>query len=113
MYAIRSYYAVTTWLFFAGSAVAVYLILFFLKRAASFFTGLAAGGAFAVFAVYVLGLQHMPLVYPICLTACVMAALLTVVYERIGTVITTAVVGGCGAAYLGLYLYLAGVDAAT
>jgi hypothetical protein len=101
----------STWLFFVGSAIAIYLILFFFKRFASFFTGLAAGGTFAVYVVYALGVQNMPLIYPICLTVCVVAALLTVVYQRIGTVITTAVAGACGAAFIGLYLYLVGVDA--
>jgi len=103
---------VSTWLFFAGSAVAIYLILFFFKRFAGFFTGLAAGGTFSVFVVFVLGVQNMPLIYPICLTVSVVAGVLTVVYHRIGTVVTTAVLGGCGAAYIGLYLYLVGVDAA-
>ncbi len=104
---------ISTWLFFCGSAIAIYLMLFFFKRFASFFTGLAAGGTFAAFVVYALGVQNMPLIYPICLTVSVVAALLTVAYQRIGTVITTAVLGGCGAAYIGLYLYLVGVNAAS
>ncbi len=105
--------AMSTWLFFVGSAISIYLILFFFKRFASFFAGLAAGGTFAAFVVYALGVQNMSLIYPICLTVSVVAALLTVAYQRIGTVITTAVLGGCGAAYIGLYLYLVGVDAAS
>lgn len=105
--------AMSTWLFFVGSAFSIFLILFFFKRFASFFAGLAAGGTFAAFVVYALGVQNMPLIYPICLTVSVVAALLTVAYQRIGTVITTAVLGGCGAAYIGLYLYLVGVDAAS
>lgn len=100
----------STWLFFCGSAIAIYLMLFFFKRFASFFTGLAAGGTFAAFVVSALGVQSMPLIYPICLTVAVVAALLTVAYQRIGTVIASAVLGGCGAAYIGLYLYIAGVD---
>ncbi len=104
--------AVSTWLFFAGSSIAVYLILFFFKRFAGFFLGLVAGGMLSVLLVYVLGLHSMPLVYPVCLTISVMAGLFTLVYERNMVVASTAIAGACGAAYCGLFLFLNGVDPA-
>lgn len=102
---------VSTWLFFAGSGIAVYLIFFFLKRIAGFIVGVAAGALLSTFAVYALGLHAMPLVYPVCLTVSVMGGLLTLVYDRNMVVASTAIAGACGAAYAGLYLYLSGVDA--
>lgn len=105
--------AVSTWLFFIGSGIAIYLLLFFLKRAAGFFTGLAAGGLFTVFAVYAAGLQTISLIIPIGLTICVVMGLLTVVFHRVAVVVSTSIAGGCAAAYSGLYLYIVGVDAAN
>lgn len=104
--------SVSSWLFFAGSSIAVYLILFFLKRIAGFFLGVAAGGMLCVLLVNVLGLHSMPLVYPVCLTLSVMAGLFTLVYQRNMVVVSTAVAGACGAAYCGLFLFINGVDAA-
>ncbi len=102
--------SVSTWLFFAGSSIAVYLILFFFKRVAGFFTGLAAGGMLSLLVVYVLGLQSMPLIYPVCLTVSVMAGLFTLVYERNMVVASTAIAGACAAAFCGLFLFVNGVD---
>ena len=104
---------VSTWLFFAGSSIAVYLILFFFKRVAGFFTGLAAGAMLTLLLVYVLGLQSMPLIYPVSLTVSVMAGLFTLVYEHNMVVISTAVAGACGAAFCGLFLFINGVDPAA
>lgn len=104
--------SVSTWLFFAGSSIAVYLILFFFKRVAGFFTGLAAGGMVSLLVVYVLGLQSMPLIYPVCLTVSVMTGLFTLVYDRNMVVVSTAIAGACGAAFCGLFLFIHGVDPA-
>ncbi len=104
--------SVSTWLFFVGSAITVYLILFFLKRIAGFFLGVVAGGMLCVLLVYALGLHSMPLLYPVCLTLSVMAGLFTLVYERNMVVISTTVAGSCGAAYCGLFLFINGVDPA-
>ena len=100
----------STWIFFVGGGIAIYLILFFFKRFASFFTGMAGGAVFLLFVIYTAGLQQLPLIYPIFLTLCVLSGLLTFVYERVGVVIFTSLFGGCTAAFLGLYLYLVGVD---
>ena len=104
--------ALSTWLFFAGSGIAIYLILFFFKRIAGFFLGLAAGGMLSVLLVYTLNLHSMPLVYPVCLTISVMAGLFTLVYERNMVVASTVIAGACGAAYCGLFLFINGVDPA-
>jgi hypothetical protein len=102
--------SVSTWLFFVGSSIAIYLVLFFFKRIAGFFLGMAAGGMVSVLLVYVLGMQTMPLVYPVCLTISVMVGLFTLVYERNMVVASTTVGGACVAAYSGLFLLLNGVD---
>ncbi len=101
----------STWLFFLGSGVAVYLVLFFLKRIAAFFLGLAAGGLFCFFVVNVLGLSNMPMLWPACLTISAVAALLTMIYDRNMVVVSSSVAGACAAAFCGLYLLIAGVEA--
>ncbi len=110
LYDLLTLDAVSTWLFFGGTGIAIYLILFFVKRLAGFFTGLAGSALLLIYAVNVLALQSFSLLYPVVLTLCVMAGLLTAVYKKVGVVISTSIFGGCAAAYLGLYIYLQGAD---
>jgi len=103
----------STWLFFGGTSIAVYLILFFVKRLAGFFTGLAGSALLLVYLVYALNLHSFSLLAPVVLTLCVLAALLTAAYKRVGVIISTSILGGCAAAYIGLYIYIQGVDIAA
>jgi hypothetical protein len=110
LYDLLTLDAISTWLFFGGTGIAVYLVLFFVKRLAGFFTGLLGSALLLIFIVYAMGLHSFSLLYPVVLTLSVMAGLMTAVYKRIGVVISTSVLGGCAAAYLGLYIYLEGAD---
>lgn len=100
-----------TWLFFAGSGVAVYVLLFFFKRIAGFFTGLLGSALFLLFIVNAFKLQGVGFVFPVCLALCLISAILTVVYEKAAVVVFTSMLGACIAAFAGLYLYMRGLDA--
>ena len=110
LYDLLTLDGIGTWLFFGGTAIAVYLVLFFVKQLAGFFAGLLGSALLLIFAVYAAGLHSFELLYPVVLTLSVMAGLLTAVYKKVGVVISTSVLGGCAAAYLGLYIYLQGTD---
>jgi len=112
IYGMLTLDTLSTWLFFGGTAVAVYLILFFIRRLAGFFTGAAAAALLLACLVYALNLHSFSLLMPIVMTLTVLSALLAAVYKRVGVIVATSVLGGCAAALFGLYIYLMGVDAA-
>ncbi|NLT97909.1 MAG: DUF4203 domain-containing protein [Christensenellaceae bacterium] len=112
IYSLLRLDTLSTWLFFGGTAVAVYLILFFIRRLAGFFTGAAAAALLLACLVHALKLEGFSLLAPVVMTLTVLSALLTAVYKRVGVIVATAVLGGCAAALFGLYIYLMGVDAA-
>lgn len=49
-----------TWLFFAGTGLSSYFVLFFFQRIAAFFTGLTGAALFLVFVVYAFSLHTLP-----------------------------------------------------
>lgn len=112
VYSLLTLDALSTWLFFGGTAIAIYLILFFIRLLAGFFTGAAAAALLLTYLVYALNLHSLVLLAPIVMTLTVLSALLTAVYKRVGVIAATAVLGGCAAALFGLYIYMQGVDAA-
>ncbi|MGI5920029.1 MAG: hypothetical protein ACOX8N_10370 [Christensenellales bacterium] len=112
IYGLLTLDTLSAWLFFGGTAVAVYLVLFFIRRLAGFFTGAAAAALLLACLTYALNLHSFSLLMPIVMTLTVLSALLTAVYKRVGVIVATAVLGGCAAALFGLYIYLMGVDAA-
>ena len=112
IYGLLTLDTLSAWLFFGGTAVAVYLVLFFIRRLAGFFTGAAAAALLLACLTYALNLHSFSLLMPIVMTLTVLSALLTAVYKRVGVIVATAVLGGCAAALFGLYIYLIGVDAA-
>ncbi|MGI5848734.1 MAG: DUF4203 domain-containing protein [Christensenellales bacterium] len=101
-----------TWLFFGGSIAAIYIVLFFLKRIAGFFNGLLGSALMLLYVVYALNLHDLAYLYPICLTICTVAGLLTVVYKKVAVIIFTSLFGACTAAFLGLYIYFEGINVA-
>ncbi|MDD5016643.1 MAG: DUF4203 domain-containing protein [Eubacteriales bacterium] len=103
----------STWFFFCGSCVAIYILLFFFKRIAGFFTGLMGSALFLLYAVYALDLHGIVYVYPACFTICVVVGLLTVVYKRVGVIVSTSLFGACVAVYIGLYLQFEGIHSLT
>lgn len=111
VYAELALDATGTWLFFAGSALALYMVLFFFPRIAAFFTGMAGSALALVFAVNALSLFEVPMVYPVGLTLCLLFGLLAAVYRRVGVAVFTAIFGGCLAAFSAVFLFYGG-DAA-
>jgi hypothetical protein len=101
-----------TWLFFGGSSLAFYIILFFLKRLAGLFAGLLGSAMLLFFIVTALDLGSLPYVYPACLTLCVVAAVLAVAYQKAGVIVGTSLFGGSLCAYLVIYIAFFGVDPA-
>ena len=118
LYDIMALDALGTWLFYGGCAAALYIIFFFLKRPAGFFAGLLGSALLLLFIIAALDtlmepdLSAMPYVIPACFALCLVTAALAVVYKRVGVIVTTAMFGGCAAAFLGLYIYFNGVDIA-
>lgn len=101
-----------TWLFFAGSSLAFYIILFFLKRVAGLFAGLLGSALLLLFVVTALNIGSLPYVAPACMALCVVTGALAVAYKKAGVIVATSLFGGSLAAYLALYIYIYGVDAA-
>jgi hypothetical protein len=104
---------VGTWMLFGGSGVAVYIILFFIKRIAGFFTGLLGSALFALYVVSALGLQDFEYIVPAVLCFCIVSGLLTAVYQKYAVIVFTALFGACVAAFAGIYIYIQGVDASA
>lgn len=103
VYGLFSLGELETWLFFGGSSIAIYIILFFLKRIAGFFAGLLGSALLLSFIVYALNLQTLGFLVPICLTLCVITGILTIVYQRNAVIISTSIFGASAAVLLGLY----------
>lgn len=102
-----------TWLLFGGSGAAVYIILFFIKRIAGFFTGLLGSALFGLYVVNAFGLQNIQFIVPAVLTVCIVSGLLTAVYQKTAVIAFTALFGACVAAFAGIYIYIQGVDASA
>ncbi len=102
-----------TWLFMGGAGVSIYILLFFFKRFAGFFTGVLGSALLLLYVVYAFGLHSVPYLAPICLTLCVVSGVLAVVYHKAGVITFTSVLGACVAAFAGLYLYFEGVSPAA
>lgn len=101
------------WLLFGGTAVIIYILLYFLERFAGFFVGLLGAGLLLIDVIYAFSLHTMPYLYPAYFTLCVLAGLLTFVYNRMGAVIAASLFGGCVAAFAGVYLLTMGIGGAV
>lgn len=99
------------WLLFGGSGIAVYIILFFVKRIAGFFTGFLGGALFALYITNAFGLQNVGFIVPAIMTVSIVSGLLTAVYQRNAVIVFTSLFGACAAAFAGIYIYIQGVDA--
>lgn len=103
---------ISTWLFFGGSSVAIYLLLFFIKRVAGFFTGLLGSAFMLLYIVYALNLHGFTYLYPICFTVCVISGFITVAYNKVGVILFTSMFGASVTAFIGLYIFFEGTDPA-
>lgn len=113
IYKLLNLDSLSAWMFFGGIAITIYIVLFFFKRFAGFFTGLLGAGLLLIYVIHAFSLHNMPYLYPAYFTLCVLAGLLTFVYNRMGVVIATSVFGGCVAAFAGVYLLTMGIDGAA
>lgn len=98
------------WLLFGGSGVAVYVILFFIKRVSGFFAGFAGGALFTLYVVCAFGLQKVDYVVPAAFTVCIVSGLLAAVYQKYAVIVFTSLLGACVAAFAGIYIYVQGAD---
>lgn len=98
------------WLLFGGSGIAVYIILFFLKRAAGFFTGLLGSALFVLYIVNAFGLHNVAYIVPAAMSICIVSGVLAAVYQRNAVIVFTSLFGACVAAFAGIYIYIQGVE---
>lgn len=91
------------WIFVVCCAVALYVILFILKRLASFFVGVCGAALVMLFISVTLNLSEQPVFYPVAATICLVVGLISFVYRRIGVIIATSLLGGCVAAFITLF----------
>lgn len=83
----------TAALFYGGTAVAAYIILFFAMRLNGFFTGVLGSAMLCYFIVKVVGQASIPFVIPIAITAALITGLVGFVYKRVGVIIATSLFG--------------------
>ena len=94
-------------LFYGGTAVASYIILFFALRLSGFFTGLLGAGLFFYFVVTAFGLFNIPAALPAAAALTLTAGLISFVYNRVGVIIASALFGAAVAGGTGAFLVLA------
>lgn len=94
-------------LFYGGTAVASYIVLFFVLRLSGFFTGVLGAGLLSYFVITAFGLSGSPFVFPVFASAAVLAGLLGFVYSRVGVIIASVMFGSGIAAAFGTILILA------
>lgn len=96
-----------TALFYGGVAVAGYIVLFFVLRLAGFFTGVIGAALFSAYVVIAFGLADMAYIYSICITLCFVIGGFSAVYKRAGVIVASSLLGGCVAAGILAFLFLA------
>ncbi len=101
-------------LFYGGTAVASYVILFFALRLAGFFTGALGSALFLFFVIRAFGLSGTPVILPAAAAVAVVTGLASLVYERAGVIVATSLFGASVAGATGTFLIAAaGADAAV
>lgn len=86
---------VDQWIFIVCCVVALYVILFMLKRLACFFVGATGAALAALFIALAFQISDSAYFYPVVLTICIIIGLLSAVYPRIGVIIATSLFGAC------------------
>ena len=95
-------------LFYGGSAIVLYIVLFFILRLSGFITGIMGAALFFVYFVYAFGLEHMPYVVPAYLALCILVGLLSAAYDRTGVIAASSLLGGSLASGVVLFLIFSG-----
>ena len=96
------------WIFVMCCAVALYVILFILKRLAGFIVGVCGTALALLYFAVTLNLGEQPYFYPVAATICFVVGLISFVYRRIGVIIATSLFGGCAATFIALFLIFGG-----
>lgn len=82
----------TAVLFYGSTAVASYIVLFFVMRLNGFFTGVLGASMLCYIAAKAVG-QAIPFVIPIVITIILITGLIGFVYKRVGVIISTSLFG--------------------
>lgn len=93
-------------LFYGSTAVASYIVLFFVMRLNGFFTGILGASMLSYFAVKAAG-QAIPFVIPVVVTIILVTGLIGFVYKRVGVIISTSLFGAGLAVGLACFLIFA------
>lgn len=96
------------WIFVVCCAVALYVILFILKRVAGFMVGVCGAGMAMLFIAVALNLGARSSFYPVAATICLVVGLISFVYRRVGVIIATSLLGGFMATLMTLFLVFGG-----
>ena len=94
-------------LFYGGTAVASYFMLFFLLRLPAFITGAAGAGIMFFLVHIVFNLADKPFVIPVIITLAVLTGLISFVYRRVGVIIATGLFGAGLTGIAGVFLVFA------
>lgn len=96
------------WIFVVCSAVALYVILFILKRVAGFMVGVCGAAMAMLFIAVAFNLNAQSYFYPVAATICLVVGLISFVYRRVGVIIATSLLGGFMATLMTLFLIFGG-----
>ena len=103
-----------TALFYGGSAIVIYVLLFFVLRLSGLVIGILGSAVFITYVVFAFGLFAMPFVIPIFITLCLLAGLLGAVYQRVGVIVAVSLLGGAVAAgVVGFIIFAGGAETAA
>jgi len=94
-------------LFYGVTAVASYVVLFFIMRLNGFFTGLLGSAALCFLVITATGIAGVRFVVPAAVTLSVLAALFGAVYKRAGVIAATTLFGAGASGGIILFLILA------
>jgi hypothetical protein len=96
------------WIFVVCCAVALYVILFIVKRFAGFMVGVCGAAMALLFIAVALNLNAQPYYFPVAATICLVVGLVSAAYRRVGVIVATSLFGGCLATLVALFLIFGG-----
>ncbi len=94
-------------LFYGGTAVASYVVLFFFLRLPAFFTGAVGAGFLSYLILIAFGLIDKPFAFPAFITVMIIIGLISFAYKRVGVIIATSLLGAGLAGSAGVFFALA------
>ncbi len=94
-------------LFYGGTAVASYVILFFFLRLPAFFTGAVGAGFLSYLVLIAFKLIEKPFAFPVFITVLIIVGFISFAYRRVGVIIATSLLGAGLAGAAGAFFVLA------